>query len=64
MIFIGKNKEPIISVLFIALTHFYKVTNLWISGPFFDEIKLSEIALELDRKEKNLMQAHGMTHNY
>ena len=26
------------------------------AGPFFDEIKLAEIALELDRKEEELMK--------
>ena len=33
-------------------------------GPFFDEIKLSEIALELDRQEHELMKEQGMTDDY
>jgi ataxin-3 len=33
--------------------------NSLLQGPFFDEITLSEIALELDSKEKQLMAARG-----
>ena len=33
------------------------------AGPYFDEISLSQIALELDRKEHELMAEQGMTND-
>ena len=35
--------------------------NSLLQGPFFDEISLSHIALELDKKEHALMAEQGMT---
>ena len=34
------------------------------SGPFYDEVKLSEIALNLDKQEEELMRSQGMTSDY
>ena len=34
------------------------------SGPFFDEVSLAQLGLELDAKEKELMGTHGMTGDY
>lgn len=48
--FIGKGRVLINYVVFIVLTHFYKVIYLFYTGPLFNEIDLANIALELDKK--------------
>lgn len=44
-----------------VLIHFFKVNSLFKLGPYFDEIALSHIALDLDKKEHELMASQGMT---
>jgi hypothetical protein len=48
-------------VAFIQSTAYFKVRTSSYLGPFFNEVSLAQIALDLDKKERTLMLEQGLT---